>query len=69
MPSLTAAEHHLQRILLGHAQHGQHGTQDGWQEGNHVKCCKREAFTGAAGPTHFLPTLASGLGRDPQLQV
>lgn len=40
---LTATEHHLQRILLGHAQHGKHGTQDGWQKGNHVKCCKREA--------------------------
>jgi hypothetical protein len=67
--SLTAAEHHLQRVLLGHAQHRQHGAQDGRQKRNHIKCCKREDVTGAAGPVRFPPTPSSGHGRDPRLQM
>lgn len=72
---LTTAEHHLQRILLGHAQHRKHGTQDGRQKGNHVKCCKREAVTGLqAQPASRLPSPGDlegthSLGMSPEPQV
>lgn len=36
---LTEGEDPLHVILLGHAQHGQHGGEDGAEEGHHAVDC------------------------------
>ena len=45
-PHLTTAERHPHRVGLGCTQHGQHGVQDGRQEGHHAEHCKRGTSRG-----------------------